>query len=81
MRIGQAERIELPEVTCITPTESNLGEEVAITDHQEITEDLQVSLWEAVEKCGHLWDGEREQLYGLLLSYSDIFAHDKTDFC
>ena len=39
-----------------------------------------MSLSEVVEKCGHLCDGGREQLYSLLIAYGDIFAWDKTNF-
>ena len=73
-RIVQVEFIELPEVTCINPTELDQGEEVIISDRQRITEDIQVSLWKVVEKCGHLCDGERQQLHSLLIAYNDIFT-------
>ena len=79
-RIVQVELIELPEVTCINPTELDQGEEVTISDRQRITEDIQVSLWKVVEKCGHLCDGEKQRLHSLLVAYNDIFTQDKINF-
>ena len=40
MRIGQAEKLQSPEVTCITPTESDIREEDALPDHKEIPGNL-----------------------------------------
>ena len=49
-----------------------MGDEDALPDYQEVFGDLQESLWEMVEKCVYPCNGEKEQLYGLVLAHSDI---------
>ena len=66
-------------VACIAPVEQDSGEETTSAD-KKIPANVQEFLSEAVGKCGHLRENERELLYTLLLAYSDIFAHSKTDF-
>ena len=56
-------------------------EDTTRTEASSITQEKQQLLWEIVERIGeHLTEGEKEQLYILLLSYEDVFAASRDDF-
>lgn len=46
-------------------------------DEQDGTQQF---IWHVVSQCDTLSELEKGQLYELLLSYSDVFARDKSDF-
>ena len=71
-KIAEMEQIPDDAITTVASTQESVSE--TSNDHRS-------TLWEMIDKVGdRLNQGEKEQLYALLLDYSDIFAQSSDDF-